>query len=83
MNPQLIFKYLRSDNENERIVAANKLYNFFTSGGGHPDDWIIREKNGDSLRRLADMEASLRKNAEEMRKYAEADAAKERKARDG
>jgi hypothetical protein len=80
-DPQLIFKYLRSDNEAERIVAANKLHAFFTKNGGHPDDWIIREKNGDSLRRLADMEASLRKNAEEMRKYAEADAAKERKAR--
>jgi hypothetical protein len=80
-DPQLIFKYLRSDNEAERIVAANKLHAFFTKNGGHPDDWIIREKNGDSLRRLADMEASLRKNAEEMRKYAEADADNARKAR--
>jgi hypothetical protein len=80
-DPQLIFKRLISDNENERKNAANLLYQWFTKDGGHPDDWIIREKSGDSLRRVADMEAGLRKTAEEMRKYAESDAVKERKAR--
>src|SRR6202162_5001474 len=81
-DPQLIFTYLRSDNEAERMNAANLLYQKFTSGGGHPDDWIIRKKDDDHLRRFADMEAALRKTAEGRRKYAEADAAKERKARE-
>jgi hypothetical protein len=79
-DPQLIFKRIISDNENERISAANLLYQRFTKDGGHPDDWIIREKNGDALRNLADREAAARKTAEERQKYAEADADKARKA---
>src|SRR3954452_2368624 len=81
-DPQLIFKYLKSDNENERIAAANKLHSFFNSGGGHPDDWIIREKNGDAVRNLVNSSDTMRKHADESRKYAEADAAKARKDRD-
>jgi hypothetical protein len=82
IEPHQIFKCLRSDNEAERIVAANKMYASFKNSGGHPDDWELVRKGDDKQRRLADLEGSLRKSAEAQRQFAEADAAKERKARE-
>ena len=35
---------LRSDSEAERMVAANKMYQRFRNGGGHPDDWELYKK---------------------------------------
>jgi hypothetical protein len=91
IDPHLIFKRLRSDNEAERMVAANKLYENFTKDGGHPDDWEIHKKgNGANPldaklhravndARMAEMERQLE---EDQRKRAEAAVAKERKARE-
>jgi len=44
IDPHNIFKRLRSDCEAERMVAANKLYESFKNGGGHPDDWELYKK---------------------------------------
>jgi hypothetical protein len=80
---------LRSDSEEERIIAANKMYASFMNGGGHPDDWELYKKgsapkNDDCARQAeadAEMAEMLRKNEADKRKKAEAAAAKERKAR--
>ena len=92
IDPQNIFKRFASDNPHERETAAHKLYENFKNSGGHPDDWELYKKGSapkDGLRVMANLEASLRKNAEAMRdfaecqrKRAEAAAAKERKARE-
>jgi hypothetical protein len=92
IDPQNIFKRFASDNPHERETAAHKLYENFKNSGGHPDDWELYKKGSapkDGLRVIANLEASLRKNAEAMRdfaecqrKRAEAAAAKERKARE-
>jgi hypothetical protein len=94
-DPHKIFKRLRSDNEAERTVAANKLYESFKNGGGHPDDWELYRKGTapkpnpslDEVRvRMAEHEAKIAEachQAEEMRRrHAEVDAARDRKARE-
>ena len=45
-----IFKRIRSDSEAERLVAANKLYDYCVNNGGHPDDWVIRKKGAKDSR---------------------------------
>jgi hypothetical protein len=91
IDPHNIFKRLGSNNEAERMVAANKLYESFKNGGGHPDDWEILKKgaasksDSDARARQAEADAEmgemLRKDEADKRKQAEAAADTERKAR--
>jgi protein-arginine kinase activator protein McsA len=95
IDPHNIFKRLRSDCEAERMVAANKLYESFKNGGGHPDDWELYKKgtapkrksgslnNADVRAAKADaaMSEMLRQQEAEGRKRAEAAAEEDRKAR--
>ena len=81
INPNQVFKRLKSDNENERIVASQKLYDMFTKDGGHPDDWEIKKK-GDSTaaERMAQRAQAVAAMLEEELKKQRAAAEKERKA---
>ena len=95
IDPQNIFKRLRSDNEAERMVAANKLYESFKNGGGHPDDWELHKKGTapkhksgsaeEAEARMAKADAEWaemeRQHEADKRKQAEVAAGKERKAR--
>jgi len=74
------------------MVAANKLYESFKNGGGHPDDWEILKKGDganprhDAKVRMAENNARMaemqRQLEEAQRKRAEAAAAEDRKARE-
>ncbi|MGC1299742.1 MAG: hypothetical protein WA869_32355 [Alloacidobacterium sp.] len=78
------------------MVAANKLYESFKNGGGHPDDWELYKKGtapkyksrslDEAYARQAKADAEMaeifRQHEAEKRKQAEAAAAKERKARE-
>ena len=77
-----VFQQLKSDNENERIVASQKLYDMFTKGGGHPDDWEIKKK-GDptAAERMAQRAQAVAAMLEEELKKQRAAAEKERTAR--
>ena len=93
IDPHKIFKRFASDNEAERMVAANKLYESFKAGG-HPDDWELFKKGTAPKPKstLAEVEAAMskadaefarmeRQFEEDRRKKAEAATEKERKAR--
>jgi hypothetical protein len=73
IDPHLIFKRLRSDNEAERFVAANKLY----EGTASKSDSDARARQAEADAEMAEM---LRRNEADKRKKAA--AAKERKARE-